>query len=203
MAIPKIIVQTDISSPEQYVIDKIVSKSPGWIYVHYNDESAVQFFLDNYLEEFKDVVQKFNEMPSGAHKADLFRYYFLYIYGGVFFDSDAMIEVDINEIIKDYDFFSVYSSVEPNTIFQGFLGATPKNPIIYRALQDTYNTEAHRLYDDYFLFCRNLYNIIHDFTYHFKIKLYREELYDEYASVIDDENRCILTHYWKTKVIPK
>ena len=47
-------------------------------------------------------------MPIGAHKADLFRYYYLYINGGVYIDSDLMITTNIENIILNYDL--VYSS---------------------------------------------------------------------------------------------
>ena len=45
---------------------------------------------------------KYNSIKLGTHRADLFRYYYLYINGGIFIDSDAMIETDIENIIKDY-----------------------------------------------------------------------------------------------------
>ena len=138
MSIPKIIFQTSRKKPEQYIVNKILSKCDNWKYIHYNDEEAIHFFNENYIEEFKDIVIHFNKMPCGPHKADLFRYYHLYITGGVFMDSDAMIEMNIENIIQDYIFFSVYSII-PNTIFQGFIGSTPKNNIIYKALCDAYN----------------------------------------------------------------
>ena len=49
-------------------------------------------------------------MERGAHRADLFRYYYLYMEGGVFIDSDAMLMKDLNEIVADYEFFTVDSS---------------------------------------------------------------------------------------------
>ena len=84
MTIPKIIFQTSIKKPENYVIDKILSRCVTYAYTHFDDNEIIQFFRDNYLEEFKDIIQKFNSMPTGPHKADLFRYYFLYINGGIF-----------------------------------------------------------------------------------------------------------------------
>lgn len=105
MTIPNIIFQTSKDKPEQYIIDKISSKSHNWKYIHYNDEEAIRFLNEHYIEEFKDIVLKMNQIPNGAHKADLFRYYHLYITGGVFIDSDAMIEMNIENVIQDYDFF--------------------------------------------------------------------------------------------------
>ena len=79
-------------------------------------------------------------MPTGAHKADLFRYYYLYIYGGVFIDSDLMITTNIVNIIKDYNLITVQGGGDG--IFQGLLASTPKNKIMYDCLLDAYNINA-------------------------------------------------------------
>ena len=43
------------------------------------DNEIIEFFKNNKLDEFPNIIEKFYSMPTGAHKADLFRYYFLYI----------------------------------------------------------------------------------------------------------------------------
>jgi mannosyltransferase OCH1-like enzyme len=50
------------------------------------------------LKEFPNIAEVFHSFEKGEHKSDLFRYYFLYVKGGVFMDTDAMIEVDIDTI---------------------------------------------------------------------------------------------------------
>ena len=206
MVIPKIFFQTSKNKPEQYVIDKIVLNCKGWNYLHFDDSEILQFFNENYIEEFKNIIDKFNNMPTGAHKADLFRYYYLYINGGVFMDSDAMIEMNIEHIIEDYSFFSV-NSVNNNTIFQGFIGATPKNDIIYLALKDAYNIDIAKLTEYYHLLCRNLWYIIHNNTYHYKIKIFNEIFCNinniTCAVTYNEKNEIILTHYCFDKKIPK
>jgi len=157
---------------------------------------------DNYIEEFKNIIEKFNKIKNGAHKADLFRYYYLYINGGIFIDSDAMIEIDMKNIVKNYNFFS-FQSIHSNMIFQGFIGCTPKNIIIYKALHDIYNINIDELQSNYFLIVSNLFNIIknnpNDGTH-----LYNERHHNNSACVVYNEtNDIILFHYWKHKIIPK
>ena len=131
--IPKIIFQTSKNALPQYVIDQINDLSPDWEYRHYTDKEIIQYFINNPVAEFPNIINKFFSFKIGAHKADLFRYYFLYVQGGVYLDSDAMIYTDLNEIAKEYEFFSVNSYIK-GTIFQGFLGALSHNKIIYEAM---------------------------------------------------------------------
>jgi len=205
MNIPNIIIQTSIKKPEQYIIDKILAKCQGWEYIHFNDSEIIEFFKNNYVEEFKDIINKFNSIFHGAHKGDIFRYYYLYIKGGVYIDSDAMIETDINEIIQDYSFFTVNSGIS-NSIFQGFIGATPKHDIIYKALKDVYNINIKYLYFHYGILCSNLFQIINSENF-INIKLYNESFNETdsqngICKTINDSNEIILIHYWKYKIIP-
>jgi hypothetical protein len=203
--IPKILFQTDVKKPEPYVINKVKSFIDNdYKYYHFDDNEIIEFFKNNKLDDFPDIIQKFNNMPSGAHKADLFRYYFLYINGGIFMDSDAMLTCNIKEIVRDYSFFSVCSK-HSKLIFQGFIGATPKNLIIYRALIDTYNIDIIHLRNNYFLLCENMYNIIFNYKYDFKYKLYNEHILNdsEVATIdLDNHSKLILIHYYRYKKIP-
>jgi hypothetical protein len=180
-------------------------KAPLWRYEHYNDAEIINFFLNNPIPEFPFIVDKFKLIKNGAHKADLFRYYYIYLNGGVFLDSDAMLESTMIYCAKDYDFFTVNSSYCPGCMFQGFLGATPKNPIIYDALKDAYNIDITKLNKDYLLLCRNLHNMIKNNNYNLKIKIYQEiEGTNLNALAVDtDNNKLILSHYFVEKKVPK
>lgn len=207
--IPKNIVQTSRQKPQEYVVEQIISKSSGWAYFHYDDREVIEFFLQHPLQEFPNVVNKFFSFSYGEHRADLFRYYYLFVKGGVYFDTDAMIECNIDEITKDYEYFSVNSTYVPNVIFQGFIGCKPNHPIIYKALKDIYQADNNKLIErpeNFHDICRNMFHFVTNYEDKSKIKLY-EEVFGtpEVANVVDlqDNNKLVLKHYHITKIIPK
>ena len=211
--IPKIFFQTSITKPETYVVEKILSKcDESYQYLHFNDDEIIAFFRENYIEEFKNIIEKFHSIQNGAHKADLFRYYFLYINGGVYMDTDAMIEMNIKDIISDNSFCSILSSHHQcgPTICNAFLAASPKNDIIYKALQNAYTINNNDLVGFYHVLCKNLFYIVNDNKYDFKIKLYIEEKWEKViergcdnCKVYNENNEVVLIHYCIDKKIPK
>lgn len=203
MTIPKTIVQTSKEKLPDYVVEMIKRKAPDWEYKHFTDKEILQYFINNPIPEFPLIMNKFWTLTSGEHKADLFRYYFLYNEGGVYIDSDAMIEDNIENITKEYDFFSVNSYIN-GTIFQGFIGCAPNNKIIYEALKDIYEINNDVLMKNYYIITANLFKIIYTNIYDFEYKLYYEQESDhEKAITVNDEGEVILTHYWKNKTIPE
>jgi hypothetical protein len=201
--ITPVLFQTAIVKQDQYVLD-MIKKNIGkeWKYEFYNDLDIIQFFINNPIVDLPDIIQKFYSFKNGAHRADLFRYYYLYVKGGVFMDSDAMLYDNIDNIVKNYDFVSVNSSCHPGTIFQGILGASPNNKIIKRALYEAYNTYPHILDNNYHYFCKQLYDIVKQNDYGYSIKLYEENRTSNGYDNILDENTILFKHFWKNKIIP-
>jgi mannosyltransferase OCH1-like enzyme len=99
--IPKVLFQTNKTPLERDVLKIIYNNlSSDWKYEFYNDEDVINFFNNNPILDLPDIITRYNSFKSGAHRADLFRYYYLYINGGFFMDSDAMIYVNIDNIVK-------------------------------------------------------------------------------------------------------
>jgi mannosyltransferase OCH1-like enzyme len=165
------------------------------------------------LKEFPKIAEVFHSFEKGEHKADLFRYYFLYIKGGVFIDSDAMLQVDLDEIASNREFFSVESKyIRPKSIFQGLIGSTPNNKIIYEALKDIYTISPETL-KDYFIIVKHLYCIVQQYKHLYDSKLYVEkwqikprkiknEKYCE-SIIFDDVKKTLLIHYPCNSKLPR
>jgi len=90
MIIPKIIHQTykNHNLPEIYKICKTEIKRlhTDFEYRFYTDED-----MDRLMKtEFPEYYEKFNELPRMIMKIDMFRYFLMYKYGGLYVDMDYL-----------------------------------------------------------------------------------------------------------------
>lgn len=204
-SIPKVLLQTSPYRVPDYVVDMNMRFCSGWEYKHFDDDDIYQFFEQNPLDEFGDAREKFDSFSNGAHRADFFRYFYLYQKGGVYLDSDAVLNADIESICEDYDFVTINSYHDnKDLVFNGFLAVKPGCSIMYEALKDAYETTDALLLEDYHLLCKNLFMIVQRHLSE-NIKIYQEEKSDDfYAGVrtYNDDRKLILTHYCYLPKIP-
>lgn len=223
--IPKRIFQTRLTKPSGEEIHVIKNIFHGWTYENFREGDEIyQFFKDNPLEEFPDIIEKYNRF-KGAHRSDIFRYYYLYINGGCYLDDDALPHTNIDYIIGDSEKEGVFIKSEffkdvcdMIHIFNGFICIVPKHPIMYKALHHMYHmtTEEYltKSKKHYQLFCEELYKIIY---YDKDINRDNLKIYNETTKkqdklnesvIMNKRNVKILTHYFnykhlKTNKIPK
>jgi mannosyltransferase OCH1-like enzyme len=203
--IPKILLQTSKEGiPPQYVRDMLATLTGSdWTYVHFTNIEMAKYLKDNAVEEFPLIVELFDKL-QGAHKSDLFRYYFLYKNGGVYIDTDAMLRCPLNEVINDCDLFCTFASYGRKSTFNGFIGCIPNHQIIYDALVDAYNTDPKILEKNYHLLCDNLFDIVTNHPCSNTKKLYEGEESFEYSITYDSTHKPVLFHYHiQPKIIPK
>ena len=199
--IPPIVFQTSKHPLPASTVQQLRRQCPGWEYRYFSDADIVAFFRDHPLAEFPDVTARFLAIRGGAHRADLFRYYFLYVYGGVFVDSDAMVYVPMNDVVRDYDFVTV-RSINPGTLFKGLIGAVPRHPVVHAALRDVYAMDPAVLQANYFILTEHLYQFYQRYA------TPRDHLYQEYldkgpvARTVDENGRVLLIHYFRDKRVP-
>ena len=134
--IPKVIHMTYISYEHipQKVWDNLKKFAPDYKIRFYSDEACKDFLKNNYDTEILDI---WNNLKLGAHKADLFRYCCLYKLGGVYLDIKMKPEKNLNEIFDHNREGMLYTCIGNNNsrIFQGLLASYPKNPIFLESIE--------------------------------------------------------------------
>jgi hypothetical protein len=131
MTIPKTIMQT--FKDEESLNDDMRSamslwkrKNPDWKYEIFYDDDCKKFIKKHFNS---DVLKAFDIINPGAGKADLFRYCYLYVKGGVYADVDTKCIKSLNSILDlDQEFISVLHSRhygKYHSIYQAFIACKP------------------------------------------------------------------------------
>lgn len=162
MKVTKILFQSSVFKPPQYLIDRHMSPNPEWQYMHFDDNEIFEYITNHPIEEFPKSLEIAKNL-KGPHRTDFFRYYFLYLNGGVYLDYDAVLEVPLNDIVKNHNFFTCKSILKNDSVFNGFIGAEVKNVIIYQALKAMYKSKLEVHDKEYFNNCITLMNIINNY----------------------------------------
>ena len=107
------------------VFDRWTALNPDYSIDFSLDKDCYAFLKDEYNLE---VAELFKTIPKGMHKADLWRLFKLYKYGGVYADVDLVPHIQL----KKYDPNVFYSCMAINnrSVFQAFIMTPPKNPLI-------------------------------------------------------------------------
>ena len=167
MVIPSIVYQC---YSEKYTIPKKVDENflkyaNGYSRIVYNN-SEISNFLQVYFD--KKVVQEFWSLNEGAHKADLFRYAILYVWGGIYIDIKTELLMPLRWIINEKyvppTTYSVLSSMTPGTIFQGIIASPKGNPIFLSLIKQLVDVHKPINRRNYHLSCREFYRLVCEST---------------------------------------
>lgn len=178
MKVSKVLFQSSLFKPPAYLIERHMGPNPEWTYLHFDDDELFDYIAKNPIEEFPNSLEIAKTL-KGPHRTDFFRYYYLYLNGGVYLDYDAVLEIPLNDIAKNYNFFTVKSILNNDSIFNGFIGAEPKNTLVFQALKAMYQANVKAGETEYFYNCITLMNIINNY------KQLLKELFANYDTIFN------------------
>lgn len=146
--IPKKICQTwktkDLDPKMAKVVSELRKNNPEYDYVLFDDNECKVFLLEHFGQNY---VNAFDALVPGAFKADLFRYCYLYVNGGIYLDIDMVPLVPLSQLVEDKD---IFVSVVDRTvtglvgIYQAFVACVPRHPILLYSLQIAFSNVATR-----------------------------------------------------------
>jgi mannosyltransferase OCH1-like enzyme len=107
--IPKKIIQTSRTNKYNSLlhynaVQTFIELNPEYEYYFFTDIECREFIKNNFEEE---LLYTYDMLLPGAYKADLFRYCYLYINGGCYFDNKAILRIPLRDIIEK-DFSNIY-----------------------------------------------------------------------------------------------
>ena len=136
--IPTVIMQTmlgpgsDKQAVPDWVRQKWTTLNPQITYKFFNDADARAFLASHYSAAHLDL---FDQLKENKYKADLFRYCYLYQYGGIYADVDTEPLLSMHTVIDTHtSLFTVWNG-NGRHICNGFIAVTPKHPIMKRAIE--------------------------------------------------------------------
>lgn len=190
--IPKILMQTS-KVYNKNLEDRLSEVFPDWQYRHFDDEQSIEYMQTHKIEGIDDPVSHWKSYTVGAHRADYFRYYFLYINGGGFLDSDCMVYENIEDVLEGQQFVSCDGyPFFPNSLYQGFLFAEKESPIIFKALKKMHDANDEEMsfvnggtIPGYLKMTYDIYDIYAEMKDQVKCRIIEEELDVKFPSPID------------------
>merc|ERR1719461_1030400 len=126
--IPKTLIQTYRKKEKvpDYVYEQARKFAPEYRHLVWDDTEVIQFLKEHFAPE---VLQAFRSLKRGAHKADLFRYCYLYRFGGVYLDADQMMTRNLTEVFTPPSDYFTTISWDKSGCMQGILAAPPGHPL--------------------------------------------------------------------------
>ena len=152
--IPRHIIQTTLKREinnifHQNSINSFIDQNPEYTYSLYNDIDSREFVKNNFD---LSVLQAYDKLYAGTFKADLFRYCYLYINGGCYFDCKQILRVPIRFFVKPDDQFLVCKDIGRNAYFNAVICSVPNNSRIKRTIDYVVN----RIHQFHFYYNRSM-----------------------------------------------
>lgn len=145
--IPKIIWQTtkdpnNLHTNAKKSIASFLQKNPNYGWYIMDDEQCRQFIQDHFSQEFYNM---YISLPIGVMKADVWRIAIIYVYGGVYIDTDCDCMVPLDSWIDPKDELIVFEEHHNGSYGNFVIIAQPKHPALLESLNKViqiYNSET-------------------------------------------------------------
>jgi mannosyltransferase OCH1-like enzyme len=146
-SIPKIIMQTNksryVTNNKYLSVRSIIDNNPNYDYNFFDDNEA-KLFIQKYYDN--NVVNAYDSLIPGAYKADLFRYCYLYINGGIYIDCKMICHINFDELYdNDYDLIVVQDRI-PNAYWNGFICAKPQLEVFKKCINKIVENVKNKYY---------------------------------------------------------
>ena len=128
--IPKRIVQTSKNNNYNCIlhynaVQTFIELNPEYEYYFFDDIDCRLFIKENFDIS---VLEAYDTLVPGAFKADLFRYCYVYIMGGCYFDNKYILRVPLRNVIKE-EYDNIYCKDTADDLMFNSIVISVKNSI--------------------------------------------------------------------------
>lgn len=139
LTIPRIIMQTwkTTSIPSQWAESprSIARHFPDWKYVLMTDDDNRQFVVDH----FPAFLALYDGLAHPIQRADIIRYMWLYIHGGLYLDLDYLVQANFEHLFTGGEVFLAYGAGVKSRITNSIMASAPGNKFWLEVLANISN----------------------------------------------------------------
>ena len=148
--IPKKIIQTYAHNNYHNImhynaVQSFLEMNPEYEYIFFNNEDCIQFITENFDE---DVLYAYNHLIPNAFKADLFRYCYIYINGGCYFDNKYIPRKPLKKLINQNDKNVYCQDRYPKLIFNSVIISIPKQDYLKNIIKNIVYNVKNKFYGE-------------------------------------------------------
>jgi len=147
LKIPKNIIHTwndkNINTELSYPIRVIKALNPEYNYILCDENDRKEFIKNNYDINIYDA---YNKLKPGAFRADLWRYCYLYKYGGIYCDIKMVFRKSFNSFIKSRTELILGKAMYNDGVNNGFMACFSNEPLMKLAI----DTSVDRIENNYY-----------------------------------------------------
>lgn len=136
LIIPKVIFQTNKSRTFQNDLSfnsilSFLEFNPSYEYKYFDDKESREFIKKNFNENY---LYYYDIIYPGAFKADFFRYCYLYINGGFYFDNKSILLCSLDDIIEENDELILCQDNHKLGLYNAIMMCAPKNQLFFNLI---------------------------------------------------------------------
>jgi mannosyltransferase OCH1-like enzyme len=152
ISIPKNIICTwrekDVSKTLlNYSTTVMKEMNPDYTFNIFDDNECRDFIANHYDST---ILKAYDDIIPAAFKADLWRYCYLYINGGVYLDIKTVCAKPLNSILHNKEILLI-RDINNEWIYNGIIGVPPAHPLIKIALDESVKMIQGRNYGTHIL----------------------------------------------------
>jgi len=200
--IPKTIIQTDESNNlcllKYNSVMSLIELNPEYEYIFFDRITRRKFIRKHFTTE---ILEAYDTLVPGAFRADLFRYCYLYLHGGCYFDCKMILKHPLRNFILASDSLVLLNDHIPNSFANCIIMTEKYDGRLLDCIMKIVQIVNNKLYDIDKLSItgsRLLYSFYSKYIPQYSLKIHNNDRFNDYKNsiIVDKEDTLICYLYY-------